>query len=491
MLNASVGVQRAIGRLRRPSGLRVTSVLTLAVSRLAGLYPERHLRDVVARSRGAWRPGPRISGVAVRDIATRPARQARISLIARVGHERTVALAAAAILLSASAIGISAGSPVAAIGNTSDNGSEVRLTVGGSVDGAGTITEAEPPPDWLAIEGLEANRIGPSGGMDSVAGLRAVGGAALTGATGAAGAQAAEASLGAGPEAAVEPAEGQVTSRYLDDGTLLKPVAVRTTVADGSGLIETYKVKAGDTLTGIASKFGVSMMTLWWANSLASKDDLRLGQVLKIPPVSGLILTVKTSDTLTSLAARYKVDEADILTANHLTDPNLVVGQVLAIPGAIGKGIPVPKPQPRAGSSGGGGGSSVRPPANYSGGAFRWPVVGGGNYISQYFRNGHGGLDIAADYGSTVRAAADGTVVFAGWKNNGGGYQVWVAHGSGLYTTYNHMSGVSVGVGQAVAAGQRVGRIGQSGWATGPHLHFEVWIGSIYEGRQVNPLKYL
>ena len=486
MLNASVGVQRAIGRLRRPSGSRVTSVLTLAVSRFAGLHPERRVRDVVARSRSAWRPDVRISSVAGRDIAARPARQARISLIARVGHERTVALVAAAILLSASAIGISAGSPVAAIGNTSDTGSEVRLTVGGGVDRGGTITEAEPPPDWLATEGLQATRIGSSEATGSVAGLRSLGGAAPEGV-----AEAARVAEAAAAEAADAPAEAHASGPYLDDGTMLKPVAVRTTVADGSALIETYKVKGGDTLTGIASKFGVSMMTLWWANSLTSKDDLRLGQVLKIPPVSGLVLTVKTSDTLAGLAARFNVDEADILAANQLTDPNLVVGQVLAIPGAIGKGIPVPKPQPRAATSGGGGGNSVRPPVNYSGGAFRWPVVGGGNYISQYYRYGHYGLDIAADYGSTVRSTAEGTVIFAGWKGNGGGYQVWVAHGSGLYTTYNHMSAVSVGSGQAVSAGQQVGRVGSSGWSTGSHLHLEVWVGLPHQGTPVNPLKYL
>lgn len=121
-----------------------------------------------------------------------------------------------------------------------------------------------------------------------------------------------------------------------------------------------------------------------------------------------------------------------------------------------------------------------------------WPVSGGGNYVSQYFRYGHYGLDIAADYGSTVRAAAGGTVIFAGWKNNGGGYQVWIAHGSGLYTTYNHMSGVSVGRGQSVGKGQRVGRLGQTGYATGPHLHFEVWRGAIWNGGdRVNPLGYL
>ena len=61
-------------------------------------------------------------------------------------------------------------------------------------------------------------------------------------------------------------------------------------------------------------------------------------------------------------------------------------------------------------------------------------------------------------------------MTFAGWKNNGGGYQVWIAHGSGLYTTYNHMSAITVGAGQHVSRGTQVGRIGMSGDATGPHL---------------------
>ena len=117
--------------------------------------------------------------------------------------------------------------------------------------------------------------------------------------------------------------------------------------------------------------------------------------------------------------------------------------------------------------------------ASYTGGQFRWPVVGGGNYISQYFHDGHVALDIAGDYGSPVVAAAGGRVIFAGWKSNGGGWQVWISHGGGLYTTYNHMSGVAVGNGQSVGRGQQVGRLGQSGNATGPHLHFEVWRGGM------------
>jgi murein DD-endopeptidase MepM/ murein hydrolase activator NlpD len=207
---------------------------------------------------------------------------------------------------------------------------------------------------------------------------------------------------------------------------------------------------------------------------------------------------VTAADTLDSLARRYDVDATDILVENKLSDPNLVVGQVLVIPGAAGKGIPTPTPgpvsRPSNGSSGGGiiSRGTANGPTTYTGGRLLWPVVGGGNYISQYFHYGHYAIDIAADYGSTVRAAAGGTVIFAGWKSNGGGYQVWLSHGSNLYTTYNHLSAISVGYGQSVSDGQQIGRIGQSGDATGPHLHFEVWRGPVWNGgTRVNPLAYL
>ena len=287
-----------------------------------------------------------------------------------------------------------------------------------------------------------------------------------------------------------------VEGPFTEDGTLVKPVAVDTTVPDGRDLVKTYTVKAGDTLAGIATKYRVSMMSVAWANNLKSKKDIKAGQVLRIPPVTGLIVTVSPTDTLDALAAKYAVNSTDILATNGLDDPNLVVGQVLVVPGAKGKAMASAKPASKptrnnVGPRNSGGGSNIRPPVRYSGGAFIWPVVGGGNYISQYFHYGHYAIDIAADYGSTVRAAAAGTVTFAGWKNNGGGYQVWIAHGSGLYTTYNHMSAITVGRGEHVDRGAQVGRVGQSGNATGPHFHFEVWRGPVWDGGQrVNPLAY-
>ena len=79
----------------------------------------------------------------------------------------------------------------------------------------------------------------------------------------------------------------------VDDGTLYKPVAVDTSIQTSAGMLRHYEVKEGDTLTGIASRFGVSMMTVWWANKLTTKDSLKVGQDLIIPPVNGLVVTVE------------------------------------------------------------------------------------------------------------------------------------------------------------------------------------------------------
>jgi murein DD-endopeptidase MepM/ murein hydrolase activator NlpD len=274
----------------------------------------------------------------------------------------------------------------------------------------------------------------------------------------------------------------------VDDATLYKPVAVDTSVKSSAGMLEHYTVRAGDTLTGVASRFGVSMMTVWWANRLTTKDSLKVGSDLVIPPVNGLVVTVKPGDTLESLAAAKKIEVADIIEVNQLDDPNLIVGQVLVLPGAKGEPMPTPKPTPRPRVSTGGGGGGTQPV--YSGGAWAWPVAGG--YISQYFRSGHYGVDIAADYGTIIVSPLAGRVIFSGWKSNGGGYQVWISHGNGIYTSQNHMSAVLVAAGQSVSRGQRVGRVGTSGWASGPHDHIEVWIGSPWESGsyRVNPLRY-
>ena len=98
----------------------------------------------------------------------------------------------------------------------------------------------------------------------------------------------------------------------------------------------------------------------------------------------------------------------------------------------------------------------------------------------------HSGIDFKGATGSSIFAAADGRVTFAGWKA-GYGKAVEVTHGNGMMTRYAHMSRIDVAVGQAVAAGATLGGLGNTGRSTGPHLHFEVRIND----RAVNPRPFL
>ncbi|WP_327351788.1 transglycosylase family protein [Streptomyces sp. NBC_01304] len=109
----------------------------------------------------------------------------------------------------------------------------------------------------------------------------------------------------------------------------------------------------------------------------------------------------------------------------------------------------------------------------------------GGSWSSGY----HTGVDFPVPTGTSVKAVAAGRVVSAGW---GGayGYQVVIRHTDGKYSQYGHLSALTVKSGQSVGAGQRIGRSGATGNATGPHLHFEVRTGPDY-GSDVDPLAYL
>ena len=120
--------------------------------------------------------------------------------------------------------------------------------------------------------------------------------------------------------------------------------------------------------------------------------------------------------------------------------------------------------------------------------ALAWPVLGpiGSPFGPRGFRF-HSGIDIVAPGGTPVRAAAEGKVAYAGWAPGGWGKLVIVDHASGTRSMYAHLSTVGVKVGEAVVGGSRVGRVGATGDATGPHLHFEVRI----RGASVDPLPAL
>lgn len=128
-------------------------------------------------------------------------------------------------------------------------------------------------------------------------------------------------------------------------------------------------------------------------------------------------------------------------------------------------------------------------------GWLQWPTPGQYRITSPYgWRNHpilkerrfHTGVDIAAPYGSDAVAAADGKVIFTGARG-GYGNTIIVDHGGGMATMYPHLSRYLVKVGDIVKRNQAIGKIGTSGWSTGPHIHFEVRI----DGNHTNPMPYL
>ena len=252
---------------------------------------------------------------------------------------------------------------------------------------------------------------------------------------------------------------------FLDDGTLELPAAIDIVVADGRDHVLIHVVARGETLAAIAKRYKISSMELIWSNGLQSAANPSAGKRLRVPDTRGIVVTVREHETLKSIASKYRVTPSAIRTYNKLKTSDLVLGMILVLPGGRGAALPTY-------TTGGQTGYTGPIPSVYSGMKFRYPVPGG-RFVRGLSRT-HFGMDISQGYGSPVVAAADGVVVLTGWRNNCGGNQIVIAHGSNLYTGYYHLSGISVSTGQKVTRGTRIGRIGQTGCATGPHLHFSV-----------------
>lgn len=116
---------------------------------------------------------------------------------------------------------------------------------------------------------------------------------------------------------------------------------------------------------------------------------------------------------------------------------------------------------------------------------FRWPLATFG--ISQYFTGGHRGLDLTNPAGTPIYPVTDGKVIFSGAVSGGYGKHVIVAHDNGMTSTYAHMSRLNAVMGQIVTKDTELGTVGATGWATGNHLHLEVY----QNGVALNPMEIL
>ena len=228
--------------------------------------------------------------------------------------------------------------------------------------------------------------------------------------------------------------------------------------------ISVYTVRSGDTLSGIASMFSVSVNTIAWANGIQSRL-IHEGQELVILPITGVRHTVAEGETLASIAKKYGGDLEEIANYNELaTSAYLAAGQTVIIPDGV---VAAPPSSTISAPLRGGSGPDLD-------GYYTWPVNGG---VLTQGLHGYNGIDIGAPTGTRILAAAVGTVILAkgggGWNGGYGNYVV-IRHDNGTQTLYAHMSQVLTTVGTRVQQGSSIGNVGSTGKATGSHLHFEV-----------------
>ncbi len=255
-----------------------------------------------------------------------------------------------------------------------------------------------------------------------------------------------------------------------------------------TGTIE-YRVEKGDTLSSIASRFGVSVEEIRSENELGG-DFIVQGQTLEIPgqpqgssrdddrvspereeespaATQTIEYEIRRGDTLSGIALRFNISVEEIREENNLTGDMIYRGQEIRIPN-----------QPR----------------EIQTVDFKWPVEGG--KITSPFgyrthpvdgtRQFHSGIDIALPRGTPVKAAASGKVICSEWQT-GWGRIITIDHGDDLISLYAHNDKLLIEAGTHVAQGQVIALSGNSGITTGPHLHFEIR----REGDPVDPMLYL
>jgi murein DD-endopeptidase MepM/ murein hydrolase activator NlpD len=233
-----------------------------------------------------------------------------------------------------------------------------------------------------------------------------------------------------------------------------------------------YMVQRGDTLSGIADDFNVSLDAVVSLNGVKNARTLQPGRILKIPSMSGILYTAKAGDSATTVAAANGVSADRVIEANGLMSDALEAGRSIFLPDAKLASFTL---------------------REISGDLFAWPARG---WISSWYgwrsdpfsgsRVFHNGIDIGVDMGTPVRAAMDGVVSETGYNSGFGNYVV-LSHHAGWQSLYGHLESISVRDGQSVASGERIAYSGNTGYSTGPHLHFSVF----KNGRTVNPFNVL
>jgi LysM repeat protein len=232
-----------------------------------------------------------------------------------------------------------------------------------------------------------------------------------------------------------------------------------------------YEVQDGDSLAKIAEDFGISLNTVLWANDLSKSSKIKPGQKLVILPLSGLVHHVKSGDTVSAIAKKYKADAEDIISFNELaSQDDIFIGDILIVPDGI---------MPAAANTIYVQSTNVPVASSYFIAPISSPYVitqGLHWYNAIDFNHGSGSC------GNSIYAAAGGTVqrVRYGW-NGGGGNYITILHPNGVVTYYGHFLNSFVNPGDQVYQGQIIAQMGGqpgmagAGMSTGCHVHFGVY----------------
>ena len=275
-----------------------------------------------------------------------------------------------------------------------------------------------------------------------------------------------------------------------------------------SKVTETYEyvVRSGDTEQTIASYYGMTVDRFTALNGELATDDLTAGDILKVKveePLVQVACTRKVTETVSIPFSTEVVEgvsssgKAEIITQG-VNGSKTVTANVVTVNGRETERVILSEKvlvEPVTQTMTEGTQSSVSYSASYYGDtgsgvlteSLIWPLPNnGGTETCYYGEDGHQGVDLAIDAGTDIYAAASGTVVVAGWYYTYGNCVV-IDHGNGVRTLYGHCSSLNVSVGQEVAQGDVIGKVGMTGYATGNHLHFEVHINN----RTCDPYTYI
>jgi murein DD-endopeptidase MepM/ murein hydrolase activator NlpD len=233
-----------------------------------------------------------------------------------------------------------------------------------------------------------------------------------------------------------------------------------------------YTVKKGDSVSKIAADHAISMDAIIASNNIRNARRLREGELLRIPNMDGIPYTVKKGDNLSKISRSMGVPLEAILDANDLQSDTIALGQQLFIPGAKMRSEDLKLAL---------GELLIYPIRGRLTSPFGWrndPISG----VRRY----HAAVDLAAGIGTPVKAVMDGKVSAIGFNATYGNFII-LSHGDAYQTMYAHLSVISVGQGDRVIQGSKIGEVGNTGYSTGPHLHFAVY----KNGRAINPLDLL